>query len=135
MPDRLMPDRPAADSRCPCLSGEAYGECCGPLHGGLAEAPTAERLMRSRYSAFAVGDIDYLLASWHPSTQPSSLELDPDLCWFRLDILRSDRGGMLDTEGTVEFRAHYRHGGSADSQHEVSRFRRVDRRWRYLDGS
>lgn len=131
-----MPDRATveATSRCPCLSGATYGECCGPVHAGITEAPTAERLMRSRYSAFAIGDARYLLASWHPSTRPAELELDTDVRWFRLDILTTDRGGMLDTEGTVEFRAHYRAGGSTDSQHEISRFRRVDRRWTYLDG-
>jgi SEC-C motif-containing protein len=90
--------------------------------------------MRSRYSAFAVGDVDYLLASWHPSTRPSTLELDPGLRWFRLDILATERGGMLDNEGTVEFCAHYREGRTADSQREVSRFRKIGRRWFYLDG-
>jgi SEC-C motif-containing protein len=129
-----MPEPYPSTSRCPCLSGEIYGECCGPLHAGLAEAPTAERLMRSRYSAFAVGDVDYLRVSWHPSTRPTTLELDPDLRWFRLDILGTERGGLLDTEGTVEFRAHYRQGTTSDSQHELSRFRKVGRRWFYLDG-
>ncbi|CAN5132129.1 hypothetical protein BH09ACT1_BH09ACT1_05100 [soil metagenome] len=91
--------------------------------------------MRSRYTAFAIGDVDYLLASWHPSSRPATLELDKGLRWYRLDILATERGGMLDTEGTVEFRAHYRQGKAADSQHEVSRFRRAARRWLYLDGS
>ena len=70
--------RLAALARCPCLSGLQYGECCGPFHSGDAFAPTAERLMRSRYSAFAVGDADYLLATWHPTTRPAELALDPE---------------------------------------------------------
>lgn len=122
-------------ARCPCLSGEPYGSCCGPLHRGEADAPTAVALMRSRYSAFAVGDSAYLLRTWHPSTRPTHLELDPGVRWFRLDIDGATRGGLLDTEGTVEFTAHYRAGGRAERQHEVSRFVRVDRRWVYLDGA
>ncbi|MDQ1580588.1 MAG: motif domain protein [Microbacteriaceae bacterium] len=125
---------PGTDSvRCPCLSGETYDNCCGPFHRGEAAAPTAERLMRSRYSAFVVGDADYLLATWHPSTRPASLELDPGQRWFRLDILGRSEGGMLDTDGTVEFSARYRLDGIAGEQREVSRFVREDRRWFYLD--
>jgi SEC-C motif-containing protein len=125
---------PGTDSvRCPCLSGETYDNCCGPFHRGEAAAPTAERLMRSRYSAFVVGDADYLLATWHPSTRPASLELDPGQRWFRLDILGRSGGGMLDTDGTVEFSARYRLDGISGEQREVSRFVREDRRWFYLD--
>ncbi|WP_241977079.1 MULTISPECIES: YchJ family protein [unclassified Cryobacterium] len=119
--------------RCPCLSGLTYAECCGPLHAGQGSAPTAERLMRSRYSAFAVGDTEYLLATWHPATRPESLELDADMQWVRLDILRTVRGGPLDTDGVVEFAAHYRLDGQRAQQHETSRFLKVDRRWFYLD--
>ena len=89
--------------------------------------------MRSRYSAFVVGDAAYLLATWHPSTRPASLELDPAQRWYRLDILRSQRGGMLDSEGTVEFRAWYKLDGRPGNQHEISRFRREDGRWLYVD--
>lgn len=120
-------------SRCPCLSGEAYGGCCGPSHRGEADAPTAERLMRSRFSAYAVGDAAYVLRTWHPSTRPASLDLDPGLRWYRLDIVGASRGGLLDQDGTVEFRARYRHPDGAGEQHELSRFRRVDGRWVYVD--
>jgi len=89
--------------------------------------------MRSRYSAFAVGDTDYLVATWHPSTRPTSLELDPDRRWYRLDILRTDRGGPFDTEGVVEFRAYHRSAGHKGSQHEVSTFVREDGHWLYVD--
>ena len=104
----LTPRMPA---RCPCGSGVPYAECCGALHRGRAvgqpTAPTAERLMRSRFSAFAVGDADYLLATWHPSTRPRSLDLDPAMEWRRLEIRDTAAGGDHDTEGTVEFVAHY----------------------------
>ena len=120
------------DVRCPCLSGSPYGECCGPFHAGAAAAPTAERLMRSRYSAFAVGDPAYLLRTWHPSTRPAELTLDPELRWYRLDILGTSRGGMLDVEGTVEFRAHYRAPDGAGIQRETSRFLRDSGAWFYV---
>jgi SEC-C motif-containing protein len=121
--------------RCPCLSRETYGNCCAPFHRGLATAPTAERLMRSRYSAFVVGDDQYLLASWHPRTRPAALELDPDVRWYRLDILATRQGGLLDSEGIVEFRAFYRSADGRGEQHEVSRFARDGRAWTYLDAA
>ncbi len=90
--------------------------------------------MRSRYSAFVVGDVGYLLATWHPTTRPPTLELDPEVRWTGLDVLGATGGGLLEAEGTVEFRAWYRHEGETGSQHEVSRFVREDGRWTYLDG-
>lgn len=122
-----------AFSGCPCLSGEAYSECCGRLHRGEAIAPTAERLMRSRYSAFANGEVAYLLATWHPSTRPVTLELELDQRWLRLDIIHTARGRLFDVEGTVEFRARYRLVGSTGELHEVSRFVRETGTWFYLD--
>lgn len=119
---------------CPCLSGEQYGQCCGRFHRGEAEAATAEQLMRSRYCAFALLDTDYLLRTWHPRTAPAELELDPGMQWRRLDILSTSRGGPLDTEGMVEFKAYYRHGSERGVLHEASRFLRENRRWLYLDG-
>jgi len=119
-------------ARCPCLSGLPYAECCEPLHRGDAHAPTAERLMRSRFSAFAVGDTDYLLHSWHPSTRPARLELDPELRWYRLDIIDRVAGGPLDTRGEVEFEAHYRSPDGGGSQREHSTFVREGGRWLYL---
>lgn len=127
----------ADDARCPCLSGETYGACCGRLHRGEAAAATAEALMRSRFSAFAVGDAGYLLRTWHPSTRPAALDLDDTLRWYRLDILATARGGLLDTEGMVEFVAHHKIPGvrgSAGSQHERSRFSKDTGAWTYVDG-
>jgi SEC-C motif-containing protein len=99
--------------------------------------------MRSRYSAFAVGDAAYLRDTWHASTRPTSLDLDPGRQWRRLDILATGAGGPFDDAGTVEFVAHYRDGGSGGSGggsggrgrlHEVSRFVREGGRWLYVDG-
>ncbi|MDF0513430.1 YchJ family metal-binding protein [Agromyces sp. H3Y2-19a] len=124
---------PAAEDRCPCLSGLPFGECCGRLIDGEAHAPTAEQLMRSRYTAFVIGAAAYLLETWHPTTRPAALELDPSIRWLRLEIERAEHGGPFDREGLVEFTAHYRHHGERGSQHETSRFARLDGRWTYLD--
>lgn len=118
--------------RCPCSTGLPYDECCGPLHHGERAAPTAAQLMRSRFSAFAVGDAAYLLRSWHPSTRPSSIELDDALRWYRLDVLRTERGGPLDRDGVVEFVAHHRSPDGVGELHEVSRFVREGGRWLYV---
>lgn len=130
-----MPEDPHDARNCVCLSGLAYAECCRRFHAGEAEAATAEQLMRSRYSAFALLDAGYLLKTWHPDTAPSGLELDPAIEWRRLDILSVSRGGPLDKEGTVEFKAHFRHGGERGVHHETSRFVRENRRWYYVDAA
>ena len=90
--------------------------------------------MRSRYSAFALGERGYLLATWHPRTRPAALDLDPEVRWAGLDVLATAGGSPLETEGTVEFRAHYVVDGRTGAQHERSRFLREHGRWLYLDG-
>ncbi|MGN6695100.1 MAG: YchJ family protein [Aquihabitans sp.] len=130
--------RPAlrADAPCPCGRPATYDACCGRIHRGDGPAATAEALMRSRYSAFAVGDMAYLARSWHPDTKPRAIHDDPARRWTRLDVIATTKGGMLDQEGTVEFEAH--HTGGADDGpgdhvvHEVSTFTRVDDRWVYV---
>ncbi|MER8184604.1 YchJ family metal-binding protein [Kitasatospora sp. NPDC094015] len=125
---------PFSDSSpCPCGLPASYGECCGRLHRGAAEAVTAEQLMRSRFSAFAVRDAGYLLRSWDPATRPAELELGPQPRWVRLEILGGTDGGAFHTEGTVAFRAHFTERGRAGSMTEHSRFRRHEGRWVYLD--
>ena len=119
---------------CMCLSGEPYNECCGRFHSGRAQAATAEQLMRSRYSAFVRLNEDYLLRTHYPSTAPASLDLDPAMEWRRLDIVATGKGGPFDTEGTVEFKAYYRHGKERGVLHENSRFVREGGRWFYVDG-
>lgn len=117
---------------CPCGGGR-YDACCGPLHAGGA-APTAERLMRSRFSAFALGDVAYLLRSWAAATRPRSLELDDGTTWRRLQIVDAVDGGAADAEGQVEFRASFRDADGAGLLHERSRFAREAGRWVYVDG-
>ncbi|GAB3618412.1 YchJ family metal-binding protein [Okibacterium endophyticum] len=124
----------ADDNRCPCLSGNPYGECCARFHRGETAAPTAELLMRSRYSAFAAHDAAYLLDTWHPRTRPAEVRFEPGLRWLRLDIVATSGGGMLATEGTVEFAAFYRDENGRGELHETSRFVRENGTWFYLDG-
>jgi len=90
--------------------------------------------MRSRFSAFAVGDAAYLLKSWHPLTRPPALELDPEQHWLRLEILETSGGGLLQVDGVVEFRAHHHRRGQSGVLRERSRFRREGGLWTYLDG-
>ncbi|MEU6132368.1 YchJ family metal-binding protein [Saccharopolyspora sp. NPDC047091] len=120
--------------RCPCGSGDVFAGCCEPLHTGERRAATAEQLMRSRFAAFAVGDAEYLLRTWDPSTRPDALELDPAQRWTRLDVLDRSGGGPFDSAGTVRFRAHYRLDGRAGSLTEHSRFVRTGGAWYYVDG-
>lgn len=127
---------------CPCESGKAYSECCEIYHLG-APAPTAEALMRSRYSAYALCNnnpnlINYLLQTWHPDTRPQSLELDGEnpSKWLGLQIKRHLK---IDADNAiVEFVARYKYannlGGKAERLHETSRFKRIENRWYYLDG-
>lgn len=117
---------------CPCGTGLPHPDCCGRFHLGLAVAPTAVALMRSRYSAFARSEASYLLRTWHPSTRPASIELEPSQEWTGLTVLSTTGGGLFDSEGTVEFRAHWVHRGQADSLHERSRFVREDGQWLYV---
>ena len=120
---------------CPCGSGLAYADCCRRFHEGALQlqAPNAEALMRSRYSAFVLGLHDYLLATWHPSTRPAALEPDPPgIKWLGLEVRRHT---VQDAEhATVEFVARSKLAGRAQRLHEVSRFVHEAGRWYYLDG-
>lgn len=89
--------------------------------------------MRSRYSAFAVGDESYLLDTWHPDTRPRALRLDPRQQWVRLEVLDTRAGGLFDPVGEVEFRAVFRRGTVEQAVVERSRFIREDGRWLYLE--
>ncbi|MET0984719.1 MAG: YchJ family metal-binding protein [Steroidobacteraceae bacterium] len=118
--------------RCPCGSGQTYARCCGRWHAGEA-APTAEALMRSRYTAFVLRNESYLLATWHPSRRPSHVTFDAGQKWLGLKIVANASAGEYSAE--VEFVARYRVGGaSAARLHERSRFVREDGQWFYVDG-
>ena len=123
------------DGPCRCGSGDVYAACCGPLHSGERVAATAVALMRSRFTAFALGYADYLLATWHTGTRPRRLQLDETLTWRRLQIVDVESGGERDRTGVVEFRAQYEVDGRRHILHERSRFTRDGGDgWRYVDG-
>ncbi|MDI5969222.1 YchJ family metal-binding protein [Streptomyces sp. SL13] len=124
----------SAPAACPCGLPAEYADCCGRLHRGSAHATSPQELMRSRYSAFVVGDTAYLLRTWHPSTRPPALELDTGLRWQRLEIVATEGGGPFHSEGVVEFRAHYRQAGRNGAMCERSRFSHLDGAWVYVDG-
>ena len=122
-------------STCACGSGAAYAACCQPLHDNRAQAGTAERLMRSRYSAYARGRLDHVFRTWHPRTRPVDVEAVPGLRWTGLTVLATEAGGPDDGEGLVEFAASYDAPEGAGVLHERSRFVRRAGRWVYLDGN
>lgn len=129
MSRKTRSDCPAA---CPCCLPVAYADCCGRYHAGIA-APTAEALMRSRYSAYVLQLTDYLHTTWAPETCPADLEAStPAPQWLGLQVLAHQADG--DT-ATVEFVAKYKVNGRAGRLHERSRFRREGGRWCYIDGS
>ena len=114
------------DKTCPCGSSKLFMACCEPVILG-AVAPTAEALMRSRYSAYVLGHWEYLRNSWHPDTRPSKVS-PTDTDWLGLTIV---------TSGTdsVEFIAGFREGTKIMALHETSRFAQVDGHWTYIDGN
>jgi SEC-C motif-containing protein len=128
-----------ASRPCPCGSGRAFGTCCGALHGGRAAA-TAEELMRSRYSAFVVGDLDYLART---AAGEALLKFDRQALarslagtdWLGLEIQSKEMGGEADEIGFVSFSVDFREGGRRFRQGERSEFRRVGGAWRYVSGT
>ena len=120
---------------CPCGSGLAFAECCGPFLSGAARPASAVALMRSRYAAFCLRDSGYLLKTWHADARPAGLDFSgDDTEWAGLAILRHEAGEAGDTEGIVEFAASHRRGGKMGRLHETSRFVREAGEWRYVDG-
>ena len=122
-------------SQCPCGSWAHYAQCCAPYHLSELLPPTAQALMRSRYSAYVLGDEAYLQATWHPSTRPTEAILgdDSNIKWTRLDVRTHawEEGAEV---AQVEFVALYKVQGRAHKLHEVSDFVREDGRWFYVEG-
>ena len=123
----------SVESACPCGSGDAFDACCGVCLSGRSAAQTAEALMRSRYTAYTRLHEAYLLATWHPSTRPASLDLvaDTETKWIGLNVKRFEVTGP--DSALVEFVARYKVGGRAQRLHETSRFVRETGRWFYVE--
>lgn len=125
-------DKPAIP--CPCQSGKTYVLCCGQYIEGDIVAPTAETLMRSRYTAYTYLNENYLLNTWHSSTRPTHLSLkenQPDK-WLGLKIINLVNGGIHDQLGCVEFVARYKTNGKAGRLHEISEFVYESGQWFYV---
>ena len=125
---------------CPCDSGLAYGECCEPYITGVKNAPTAEALMRSRYTAYVEQAIDYIVDT---CIRDEKDEIDVKQTrnwsekskWLGLKIMSTEKGGPTDTEGTVEFEAVYEMDGLRDNHHETALFKKKDGHWLYDEGN
>lgn len=120
---------------CPCGNGKNYSGCCSTYLDEDKFAPSAEALMRSRYSAYVLKREDYVLATWHPSTRPEKLDLaaDTQTKWLGLDVKRHEL--TAPDQAIVEFVARYKINGRAQRLHEISRFIQLDQRWYYVEGT
>ncbi|MGK7889599.1 MAG: YchJ family protein [Leptolyngbyaceae cyanobacterium] len=130
----------ASPTSCPCGSGLSLADCCAPYIRGQATAPTAEALMRSRYTAYCLGNIDYLIQTHHPTRRsPDSrrtLTVNVNhITWLSLTVLKTEAGTSADKTGVVEFVAVYQENGEMAQLHERSRFLQQRGRWFYLDGN
>lgn len=126
---------------CPCGSAGSLSKCCGKLHGG-AMPPSPEALMRSRYSAYAVGDVQYVLRTTHPdgphhrrdrAVWEKEVQVFCSSTEF-ISLTVHGSGFDADMAGWVEFTANLRRGGADAGFRERSRFRPHQGRWAYLDG-
>ncbi|MDX8396877.1 MAG: YchJ family metal-binding protein [Mariprofundaceae bacterium] len=113
------------ENSCPCGSGNLLKECCQPVISDDS-ASCAEQLMRSRYTAFVLGDVDYLLRSWSDGTRPEAFKLGAAR-WLGLKIIEA-------TDSTVSFEAAFDAGSKAMILKETSRFVCCGKHWRYVDG-
>lgn len=124
---------------CPCGSALPYGECCEPIILGKREAVTCLELMRSRYVAFTMAHVDYLMRSHHPSSRPIKERKQikkwaESVQWMGLSILSTKNGEANDDTGYVEFRALFLEDGQMQQIHENSFFKRENNRWFYVSG-
>ncbi len=126
-------------SDCPCGSGVSYEDCCQPIISGTKDAPTAEALMRSRYTAFAKVEIEHLCESLHPEHRDdfdakAAEKWARESEWLGLDVIKTVDGGEDDKEGVVEFTAKYTDRGQQIDHHEVARFERAEGKWYFVAG-
>ncbi len=123
---------------CPCGSEISYAECCEPLIKRVLQADTAERLMRSRYSAYVKAEIDYLYDTTHPAHRQDydhegTRKWAESSTWLGLEIIES-RGGAQESSGEVEFIARFSEDDSEHVHHELGKFKKLDGRWYFTDG-
>ena len=124
---------------CYCKSNKAFADCCQPIISGVKSAITAEELMRSRYTAFVLADINYLMRSHHIATRPLKDKKEillwaKSVTWLGLVIVDKKAGTAVDVEGRVEFKASYLEHGQLQCIHEDSYFVKEKGQWFYKDG-
>jgi SEC-C motif-containing protein len=125
---------------CPCGSDKSFGDCCEPFLKGKANTPTAEALMRARYSAFATANIDFIGQTIHSSTKAvfdreRARKWAEGSQWHGLEILNVIDGKETDAEGSVEFIATYsQKNDERIKHHEVATFRKEAGTWTFVDG-
>jgi len=117
----------------------AYDLCCGALHSGKRKAQTAEELMRSRYSAFATANVDYILRTYAPETRPNSERAEiknwaASVKWLGLQVVSTQKGRPGDADGRVKFKALYSEADKIHEMQEDSYFRFEKGEWFYVDG-
>ncbi len=117
---------------CPCGMDRDIDDCCGRFIDDDDQASTAEQLMRSRFTAFTLGNEGYLARTWASATRPVPIVLFPGQEWTRLEVLETVGGGVLARDGVVEFRAHFERDGEPGVLHERSAFAREKGRWVYV---
>ena len=135
----MLHDQHNTGLACPCGSGDSFNRCCESAIEGGQPAKTAEQLMRSRYSAFALGMSDYLIDTTHPDYRQGMTinELEQqhaETTWRRLTIVKTEAGREHDTLGRVAFIAEFSVDGKIAQLQEDSRFERIQGHWYYLDG-
>ncbi|MDR1466071.1 MAG: YchJ family protein [Treponema sp.] len=124
---------------CPCGSGKQYDDCCEPYILGVSKPLTAVALMRSRYAAYTVGAVDYIVNSCVKKEEEdidikSTQTWSEKAKWLGLTIVSAEKGDEVDTEGLVEFEARYEQNGLRDVHHEKASFKKVDDVWLYDEG-
>ncbi len=123
-------------TKCPCGLDREYMTCCGRYIEGKQHAPTAEALMRSRYSAYAMKKADYILKTALESDSRQAIEAWMErITFIQLEVVRTERGKALDKKGIVEFKAWFEEGGKRQRLHEVSTFVKRKGRWFYDEKS
>jgi len=127
------------DPDCPCGSKRPFSSCCEPYITGKADAPTAEALMRARYSSYATGRIDFIESSQAPEgresfDRDSAAKWSKESTWLGLRIVAAKDGQPGDDAGVVNFIAAYSQKGEEYEHHEIARFRREGGRWLFVDG-
>ena len=124
---------------CPCGKGESLETCCGPYIDGSKIPETAEALMRSRYTAFATGTVDYIIATHDPDRrgdvdEQGAADWSKNSEWLGFELISTENGGPNDDAGVVEFVAKYKIKGVTLTHRERSIFRKHNGRWVFVDG-